>query len=487
MLESPIILILSVGLILIYFVKLLIINKYHELNIDQYNHTAFIQSLSTNFKLKVSALRETNTYPFLIHLMMKNIKNKLISKYFSLFFEVLFLILMSFYLLSIGADLKSILSVLLVLSISTTSFSQVRFFSARVLGLFLFNTILLASYTYLPLGIKILIEIACLVPIFLASKFAHQAFVFIILPVAVFFLKIDIIISYALALLLTYIITKGFIIEILKAHILHCYWSFFNHMDYYVYGHYYREFENEKFERNEFSLKRSIRNLASFFKNPVVILIPIFFIFIGGIQLDFNTTSILIVLFIFLVLALYTRLNRSIGESGRYFDYILLPLSISLYNSGIFETNFFYIVLLAIIVAAFARIILLIKKENKSLRAAGRIFDNNVSAELEIFLRKLPRGRVVSLPISISNYLATITEHEYYYPFSYLSQYFLQRSGILPFFKFDNNNLLNKKYIDYLVVDVRQIPQEYLEQIINKYKYSLIFHNAIYQVYQKIK
>ena len=487
MTNSSIIFLLSLGLAFIYLVKLFIITKYHDLNIDQYNHNAFIKSLSTNFKIKTSAIREPNTYPFLIHMMMDKIKNKFVSKYFSFFFEIMFMLIISWYMYELGAEIQSLLSVLIILSISTTSFSQVRFFSARVFGLFLFNTILLTTSTDFALEIKILIEILCLVPIFLASKFAHQVYVLVIIPAAILFYKVDILLSYPLAFAFAYILTKGFVVDIVRSHVFHCYWSFFNHMDYYVYGRYYREFEEEKVERNEFSLKRAARNLFSVIKNPVLILIPILFIFSFDVQLNFNVGTIIIVLGIFLVLALYSRLNRSIGESGRYFDYILVPLVLALYNAGILETSWFYSILIFAYIASFLWISALIKRENKSLRVGGRVFDNEPAIELMNFLRELPKSKIASLPISISNYLAANSRHTYFYPYSYFAQTYLQRVGILPFFKFDDKNLLNKKYVDYLVVDSRQISEDYLVQIIKRYRYSLIFQNSTYQVYKKVK
>lgn len=487
MLNNPITIALILGLMSIYFAKLFIIRKYNNLNIDQYNHNAFINSLSTNFKIKTSALREINTYPFLIHMLMNKIKNKFISKYFSFFFEVIFMILMACYMYQTGVDAQLILSALIILSISTTSFSQVRFFSARVFGLFFFNVILLTTSTDFPIEIKILIEVICLIPIILASKFAHQVYVFAVLPAAIMYSQMDILYSYPLALALTYLITKGFIVEILRAHILHCYWSFYNHMDYYVFGHYFREFEDEKVERNEFSLERSARNLFSVVKNPVVLLIPVLFIYNSDLKLDFNVILITIVVGIFLLLGLYSRLNRSIGEAGRYFDYILLPLTLALYSAGILASNLFYIFLLVIFILSSIWIFFQIRKENRTLTSGGRVFDSEQVAELGTFLRQLPKSKIVSLPISISNYIANISEHKTFYPYSYFAQYFLKRRGVLPFFKFDDKNLLSKKYIDYLVVDIKQIPVNYLAQIINRYKYTLIYENASYQVYQKVK
>lgn len=485
--KDAIIYLFFTGLASLYLVKLFIIKKYHNLNIDQYNHNAFIKSLSTNFKLKVSALRETNTYPFLIHMFMDKVKNNYVKKYFSFSIEIIFLLLISWYLYSIDIEIQNILPILIILSVSTTSFSQVRFFSARTFGIALFNCILLVTYTDLDFGIKIVLEVLCLIPIFLASKFAHQAFVFVVIPAAILFLKTDILISYPLALVISYIMTNGFVVRIFKAHITHCYYTFFYNMDLYVFGHYYREFESKKVDRKEFSVLRTVRSLFGVIKNPVLVLIPLLFLYGSNLEIDFNILLILIVTGIYILLSICTRLNWSVGEAGRYFEYILVPLAFSSYNYGLFDIKYFYIILILIIFASFSWVVFLIGRENKSIRLGGRVYDNKESNELISFLKTLRKSRVASLPIAISNFLALNSEHEYYYPFSYLSQYFLQRKGILPFFKFDNSNLLNKKYIDYLVVDVRQIPQEYLEQIINKYKYSLIFHNAIYQVYQKIK
>ena len=420
-------------------------------------------------------------------MIMDKVKNMFVKKYFSFSIEILFMLIMTRYLLEIEVETRSLLSILIILSISTTSFSQVRFFSARIFGIALFNIILLVASTDLDLSVKIILEILCLIPIFLASKFAHQAFVFVVLPAAVFFLKVDLLLSYPLALVITFILTKGFVVKIFRAHITHCYYTFFYNMDLYVFGHYYRDFETDKVDRREFSIQRTVMSIISVIKNPVLILIPILFLFGENVEISFNIVLILIVLGIYILLSFSTRLNWSVGESGRYFEYILVPLSLASYNYGILTSNLFYVVLFLIIVSSYFWVFSLIRRENRSIIAAGRVYDNEESIELISFLGTLKKSRVASLPIAISNFLALNSKHEYFYPFSFLSQYYLQRTGILPFFKFDEKNLLNKKYIDYLVVDKKQIPESYLKQIINRYKYTLVFENANYHVYQKVK
>jgi len=441
----------------------------------------------TKYRINTSAVGEINRYPFLIHLFMTKVENQFIQKYFSLFFEILFILIVYKYLSLLKINANTVMAGLIILSISTTSFAQVRFFSARVLGLIFFNLILLTTYADIPLYYKVVIEIFCLTPIFLGSKFAHQAYVFVVLPVALLFFKTDLLISYPAAIIVSFVLTKGFVKEVFKAHIMHCYWSFHYHMDYYVFGRYYRDFESEPVIRKELSFGRTLNNLAALIKNPVLIFIPFMLIFSDVSQLNFNLALIIVVLFIYVLLAIFARLNRSIGSSERYFEYIMLPLVMELNASKLFDHNLFFPLLGVVFFASIFWVCFMLRKQNRSLRESGRVFDNFEIKELMKYLDSLPSSVIVSLPISISNFLAMNEKHKFFYPYSFFAQYFLCRVGILPYFKFDNNNLLNKKYIDYLVADIKRVPSEHLGLIIEKYKYELEFKNSSYHVYKKVK
>ncbi|MCG9732383.1 hypothetical protein L1D44_21715, partial [Shewanella sp. Isolate13] len=162
-----------------------IAKNHFNMSIDIYNHKAFVNSISNNYIIPSSAIRESNTYPPMIHLVYKVLDSHGLTQYFSFSF-FFFNQVAAFCFGLFFFDINFAFELMLISTLSTSLILDVRTYNARMLGVFLYNLLfffIIASLEYSLVLIPFQV-ILCICIVF-TSRFAHQMIWFILLPAAI--------------------------------------------------------------------------------------------------------------------------------------------------------------------------------------------------------------------------------------------------------------------------------------------------------------
>lgn len=472
-----------------------IANKYFNMSIDIYNHKAFINSINNNYIIPSSAIRESNTYPPLIHLFYNALEHNGLNQYFSFTFFILNQVValcIGFYLF----DFNLAVVLLLISSLSTSLILDVRTYNARILGVFMYNLLFLFillsfkhSLFFVPLQV-----VLCVLIIF-SSRFAHQMIWFVVLPSSMILGVYEFLFSYLISVVLLFYIFNGHGIKIIKGHVEHLRYYFFNGVEFWAFQKYWREFgcsvSNDK-KKNE-KLLSVLKLFKIFLRQPVTILMAVF-IFLNTsfssptqlLEYKFSLFCFLSGFVFYLATAFSDKVNKFIGDGFRYWEYLLIPFGAFF---CIANSNSLSILEFKVILGVISILVLIVthrdlKNVSKNIYRTSRVENenlNNLCKELD----SLKYDNILTLPISLSNVLSVNTTKKYFYAYTFFGFWFLNRKGIFPWFKRGNENLLNKSYVNYLVIDRSQVDELIEAQLIIDYKLTYLFESSLYVVYKK--
>ncbi|RPA46607.1 hypothetical protein EGC79_13280 [Shewanella vesiculosa] len=471
-------------ILVINFYAFYIAKNYFNISIDIYNHKAFINSIECKYIIPSSAIREANTYPPVIHLLYRVAELFNLTQYFSFVFFC-FNQIVAFSLGFFFFDINFALELMLISTLSTSLILDVRTYNARMLGVFLYNLLFFTIIVSLDNSLLLIpLQILLCICIVFASRFSHQMIWFVLLPASIILGATDFLFSYLSSVLLLFFIFKGHGISIVKGHLAHLRYYFFNGVEFWAFNKYWREY-GQTAEKSRFSnLIYPLKSFKIFFRQPVTIAIVLFFI-CGSFApisqehkfalycLGFGTTF-------YLITAASDRVNKFIGDGFRYWEYLLVPFGVSV---------FFAHSELQVIIALISLVVLVVthrdlRHVSKNILRTGRSGDDNLKLLCQE-LDKLDKINVMTLPISLSNILSVNTNKKYFYAYTFFGFWFLNRKGIFPWFKRGKNNLLNSNYINYLVVDSNQIDEFIVLEIISEYEFVLMFSCGHYMVFKK--
>lgn len=461
-----------------------IAKNYFNMSIDIYNHKAFIKSIDNNYIIPSSAIREQNSYPPIIHLVYRYLEANNSTKYFSFVFFFLnqaaaFLVgLLSF-------DLNFAVKIMLISTLSTSLILDVRTYNARMLGVFLYNLLLYSivisfqsPFFLIPIQI-----ILCLLIVF-TSRFAHQMIWFVLLPASLFTAAYDFLLSYSIAITLLYFIFRGHGVKIVKGHLAHLRYYFFNGVEFWAFDKYWREYdgfvETSRFDKLIYLFK----SFKIFFRQPISIAVVLFFLFgftsvVQG-NYEYALYCLCSGLFFYFLTAFSDRVNKFIGDGFRYWEYLLIPFGIC---TAFVHSD------LDIIIAVISLVVLVVTQRDlmnasKSIVSSGRSGDESLE-QLCFELDRLNKKNVLTLPISLSNILSVKTNKKYFYAYTFFGFWFLNRKGIFPWFRGGNQNLLNSPYINYVVIDKAQVRDDIIENIRSDYGFTYLLSVNDYLVFKK--
>ncbi len=355
-------------------------------------------------------------------------------------------------------------------------------------GVLLFNGIWLTQYIQESYVFVVVLQVSLITLIFLSSRFAHQAVLFLLLPYTIAIGEFNLVISYAFALVLSFTVLYKYLSSSLIGHFYHCAFYFKHGLDMWYINDQWRQFYNRTYKLPVFDLKFFIRKCVGIFvKEPSLFLLAAFLVYEKSYNISEGLEAYFIgyVLAFYFLLSFFLRLDKSIGDGYRYIEYLYAPLSIAVVSASFpydgFKMSF-------IVLAVFTSLIMLYRVARqlaRNLQNSGRIWGDEASLQVKEFLEGLPPSKVASLPMSISNYFSLESKHKYFYDYTFQGFNFLHKRGMTPYFKLDQENLLARSYIGYLVLDKKQVPHEVKEKVLDYYNYDLVFDNDLYGVYKR--
>ncbi|WP_318481517.1 hypothetical protein [Photobacterium leiognathi] len=468
----------------------LIARLYSNSSSDIYNHMAFIRSLDNRMVIKSSAFREKNTYPPLIHYMYGFIKRINLINYFS--FIILTFNQLIIYLWSLQYFNNTNSLILVAISILSTSlFIDLRSYNARIIGVLLFNILLLSSLSIESNGINLfwaIVASICIILLVITSRFAHQMVFLFLLPSSIIYGQLYFIVIYFLTLLLVFTTNILNSKEVLLGHIKHLYYYYKRGVDFWLPGGYWREFNEPISKVTTINFKRLVFILI---KEPISILALLyllyFFIFMD-VPFSFTDTILIFSIIFYIIVAISERLDNFIGDAYRYWEYISLVLAasiidkISTYPMEKFKVSSELPVVIVFIFSFFCLYLFYsLNKMRKKLERENRLENNRYIYEV---INVLPYKNILTIPISISNVFAVNTDKKYYYGYTYYGFWFLEKAGLYPYFKI-KNNILNKSYIKTVIIDSTQVPDEFSKKITIEYGFTLYKEVGSYRIYLK--
>ena len=459
---------------------------YSNSSSDLYNHMAFIRAIKNNMIIRSSAFRERNTYPPLIHFMFGFLERLNLINYTSLLVLVLNQCVIYIWSLQYYDPANALLLVAISL-LSTSLFIDLRSYNARIIGILLFNSLLLFILLLESNGLNYLVVIAASMCVFLlvmTSRFAHQMVLFFLIPSSIIFGQLYLPTIYFLTLL-TIITTNTFHLRpVLLGHVKHVYYYYKRGVDFWLPGGYWREINNISHKKSNVNIKRLIFILA---KEPVSIVAfsYLFYIF-GYSKVPFSFTDVILIFatIFYIVVAISERLDNFIGDSYRYWEYISLALAISIVDT-VTQYSYnalpvFLIFCLIFLVFSVYLFFSLNKMVTKLKRENRFSFDEGVCQAIE----ELPFKKVLTVPISLSNVFAVNTSKKYFYGYTYFGFWYLEKAGLYPYFK-KENNILSKQYIKVVVIDSSQVPIEFTKMLSTEYGFRVYKEIGTYSIYTK--
>lgn len=450
--------ILSIIVLRFYFIK-----YYGKYNIDLDNHLAYLNAMENDNKIHESAMEEDNVIPPLPYFFLKHL-NKNNIKYFSFIVDIIFISIFLFYMLYFeNYTWDKVVINLLIYTLLPSLFMESLFFSGRMLGIVGVNLIYLVFKLPIDIRIKAFLLITLFTFIFFSSKFANQFIVLILLPVSIIMGDYIFIICYLVAIFVSILISRGQIIGIFKGHVLHCTWSFKNQIEFYFRKNYFREFEKTRVSSSEVDLVFTLKKLVFFLKEPIILTIAFL-----TYKSNFNSlfpVLVIVTFALYLVLSIFVRLDKTIGESNRYFEYVIIPLIFIFNNSNAGFNYIFYLCFF----------ILLINVIQKNYQGKKNFINNRGSSNdivtLTSYLSDYPPSKIISFPIGLSNKLAQkLKMHKFYYPYSYKGSYFLTKKGIFPYFSLKENLLHSSEDVQVII-----LYRDYVNEDVEK-KLQQLFH-----------
>jgi hypothetical protein len=325
-------------------------------------------------------------YPWMIHWILSLFPKKFdsfLERFFNPFLDAIFVVvlyLVTFYLTS--SNEKSLLLCLLYIFTPAT-FSilgtgpRIKSFTPRLFGEIVGSLVFIFEYLYLESGDFLFLGLAIFFAsiVFLASKFAVQAIVFINIPLILFNQNYELISIVFIGFMLAIIYSRGKYWDILKQQTFHLVEYFLENL----------KGKMEVSGRNNFKIlfraikERNKRKIISFmlFSNSYFILfykIPIvcmalYYIVINGTYNSNESIFLFSAIFIFLIVSLKWFLF--IGEAERYLNYVLFFSCLILVDNNIDEFILYGLILYGLIYYYFD--FLLIKFTYRKLKTENDI------------------------------------------------------------------------------------------------------------------
>ncbi|HDM8128350.1 TPA: hypothetical protein P0E14_003177 [Vibrio harveyi] len=469
-----------IGLFLLNAYAFYIVFKYSDTSSDIHNHIAFIRSLSNNFIMPNSAIREVNTYPPLIHIAYKYLDAINIVKFTSLIVLIIIEMVLFLSLLAVSQSLEVAITGTVVGVMSTSLFIDLRSYNARIIGVLLFVCLLIAieygSTLYISISVPILTFL-----LVTGSRFGHQMALLILMPYSLFIGKPVVFVIYFVTVSILYISNFLNSKNIIKGHAFHLYYYYKNGMEFWNDKEYWQEFNEKKYiALKSIDVKRI---LTIFVKEPVSILNVVYLFSLFFFDLNITNLDALLIFgnMIYLFVALFNRLDNFIGDSYRYWEYIA-PIFALVLASRVGAWSDITGMLIAICISLHLVYTTVCLNRNATKLKLSNRFSNN--QELVKFLEEQDSKNILTIPISLSNRLAVETSKKYFYGYTFFGFWFLNRVGVTPFFRRENN-IIAKSYINLIVIDSSQIKQEIITSLMEEYKLVQLIKIDSYIVVEK--
>lgn len=378
-------------------------------------------------------------YPPLLHYLMLLFPEKYRGKYtyfISTFFDLL-VILLYFFLWNerfLIHNFNEFVYGILIYFLSPIGLqfngTPIYCLKARTIGRFSLYASFLAFYFFISKGLLLYLFVSMFffAIIIVSSKFALQGFIFISLFICFKYPLVLLIIPGGF--IMSLIFTFGFSYYILKEHVVHQY-TYFKKAKYYGTSSAINNIDDIKFLIN---LKNIIKFPYKYFNNFVynfsytrlitllpILILTIILISTRQIYLNFNLIDTYLLLWIlgclFAFIFTSTKTFISLGQPIRYLEYMILPMSIILLKSGIFE----YLTIVGVCIVygifyIFTNFTYLIRIFfGKKQKNASEIDLEN----LRKFMNEKDASRIISVPMKFSINLADIHKHKYLWRFGY--------------------------------------------------------------------
>ncbi|HAS6335156.1 hypothetical protein [Vibrio vulnificus] len=412
-----------------------------------------------------SAIREVNTYPPLIHIAYKHLDAINIVKFTSLIVLIIIEIVLFFSLLAVSQSVEVAITGTVVGVMSTSLFIDLRSYNARIIGVLLFVCLLMAieygSTLYISISVPILTFF-----LVTGSRFGHQMAMLILMPYSLFIGKPVIFIMYFVTVSILYMTNFLNSKNIIKGHAFHLYYYYKNGMEFWNDKEYWQEFNEKKYKTlKSIDIKRI---LVIFIKEPVSILNVIYLFSLFFFNLNITNLDALLIFgnVIYLFVALFNRLDKFIGDSYRYWEYIAPIFAVVLVSrAGTWPDITGMLIAICISLHLIYTTVCLNRNATK-LKLNNRFSNNH---ELVKFLEGQDDRNILTIPISLSNRLAVETNKRYFYGYTFFGFWFLNKVGVTPFFRRENN-IIGKSYVKLIVIDSSQIKQEVITALLEEYK-----------------